>query len=335
MKRKIATLMLLAMFLIPFSLVKAEENEYMTWGYVHGGIKIQCFAPIEAYPGDTLTIKVRIEVYETIRDFYLWIIIFGIEEFDEAINDYVIWSSDYLTLNYVELSSGVIRNEEFKVQTPFELEPGMVWGFFDVWWCDKYGGWWYLPPYGTVAFTVTTLKDKTFEDLQKAYNELLARYEDLLNNYDTLNLTYYSLLNEYNELLDEHEGLRSDYEDLQNTYNTLASSYENLLSNYTSLKSNYLALNITHNSLKANHTSLQSSFNSLQTNYDLLETTYTSLNSTYNSLKADYDEMKAINNAKTNELNITRNLSYILAVATIIFITTSIILATRKAKVKT
>ena len=351
MKKKIVALLVIVSFLMPLSFINrtlAEENEYLTWEYTKGGINIQCCVPKEAYAGDTLTIKIRIEVFETITDFDLWMAIFSTTGYDEPSEDYILWSSPYLMLYFPELSSGVIRNEQFEVAIPSDLQPGMVWGWFDIWWY-KDGVWWYLPPYGTVAFTLSCLKDKAYEDLQKAYDELLVQYDELLANYDALNSTYnsllakydalnstyHSLLVEYNELTDEHERLTSDYDALLTSYESLQNAHESLVSDYAQLEETYNSLESDYENLDDDYDELETGHTALQDSYDSLETTYNSLNSTYNSLKANYDNLKPKHDANTNELNTTRNLSYILVATTIIFAATSIILfARRKVKVE-
>ena len=337
--KKIAVLLLVALFLMPIALIKtaiAEENEYLTWEYIKGGINIKCYVPMQAYAGDTLTIKIRIEVFETITNFDLWMSIFSTMGYDELSEDYILWSSAYLTLYYPELSSGVIRNEQFEVETPSNLQPGMVWGWFDIWWNND-GDWYYLPPYGTVAFTVTYLKNRACEDLETAYDELLVKYFDLLDDYNILDSTYQSFLAEYDELLGKYTSLLADYDDLNSTYNDLLTNYENLQNTHNALVSNYTDLNVDYGALQTNYSALQDSYDSLQANYatlegsyDSLETIYNSLNLTFDSLKDDYNNMKTKYDTSVGDLGTTRNLSYILLVTTIIFIATSVVLFARK-----
>lgn len=331
LSRKAAFLLLVVLFLgiVASSEAVVGENEYLTWDYTEGGINIQCYAPMEAYAGDTLTIRLRIEVFETITDFDLWMSIFGTIGFNETVKDYGLWQSDYFGLYFKELSSGVIRVEEFEIEVPSNVQPGMVWGWFSIWWCDKYGGWWHLPYYGSVAFTVTYLRSEAYESLQKAYDELLTKYDELLADYDDLNSSYHSLLGEYDELVDEHGELSSEYNTLMENYERLQNTHDVLLTDFTELEANYGSLNSNHEELETNYTTLQESCVFLTESYD-------SLNSTYQSLKSDYDSLKTTHDADISALDTSKNLNYVLAVATIVFIATTIIVfARRKPKTET
>jgi hypothetical protein len=61
---------------------------------------------------------------------------------------------------------------------------------------------------------------------------------------------------------------------------------------------------------------------------------YAYLNSSYNELKSDYDGLKSKHDALTSDLGTTRNLSYVFIMTTIVFIATTVYLATRKPRRK-
>ena len=188
--------------------------------------------------------------------------------------------------------------------------------------------------YGDLDLHVGYARYTTYSELFVQYDDLLADYDalnssyhQLQDNYDTLNSTYHSLLANYDELMDEHDQLTSDYDVLLTNYDNLQSAYDTLQFNHTQLEGNYNALKSDYDGLEANYTTLQN-------NYDSLQATYNSLDSTYNSLKANYDDLQSQHDTSISELDTTRNLSYILVVAALIFIATTVLFAIRKPKVK-
>lgn len=101
-----------------------------------------------------------------------------------------------------------------------------------------------------------------------------------------------------------------------------------------SVLARYEELLVKYDSLLAEFDNLSNDYDELQTNYSTLQQSYNSLNSTYNSLKADYDDLKSKHEVSTSELSTARNLSYLSATITVIFIVTTGYFIFRKLKVK-
>ena len=336
-------ILLLTTFLLPFAfspIVKAETH--LIWSFDWEGMDVEVYAPYQAYPGDTITIRVRVEAKEDLQDVYVTVWLYGSKS-----EGYGTWTKIIGVLDDVDLSTGVVRDQNFDVDIPSDVSPGLIYSHtycnWKVWrwlsWQDRS-----LDD----SFRVIYLKNKAYEDLQLAYNDLLndyntllADYSDLLDDYDALNSTYHSLLAEHNEL-------QANYTDLGNEYIFLNASYYELLENYTTVvserdywKSECNDKVVEYNSLQADHTDLQDNYNSLQTSYgslqsshNTLQTTYNSLNSTYNTLQSEYDSLKSKDEALTADLGSTRNLSYIFIITTVVFIVTTAYFAVRKPKVK-
>ena len=66
----------------------------------------------------------------------------------------------------------------------------------------------------------------------------------------------------------------------------------------------------------------------------LSNSTYYDLQDMYNQLQSDYNDLKSKYDTLTDDLGTTRNMSYVLIITTIVFIATTVYLATRKPKVK-
>lgn len=136
-----------------------------------------------------------------------------------------------------------------------------------------------------------------------------STYDELKADYNNLNSSYYTLMSNYTELLANYDSLQNSYDNLQASYNSLNSSYDNLQQNFDSFNSTY------HN--------LVSDFNDIQSSYN-------QLNSTYNAIQDSYDELQADQEVIINELNVTRNLMYILMATAMILTATTVYFAKRK-----
>ena len=122
----------------------------------------------------------------------------------------------------------------------------------------------------------------------------------------------------YNELLDKHVKLQMDLYNLNATYYDLLNNYSILLGNYSQLQESYRELNSSHYALLNNYSILLD-------NYSQLQKSYRELNSSYQEYLLDYSK---------NVHNI-RNLMYIFAATTAIFIITTIYLSKRAHAGKT
>lgn len=125
---------------------------------------------------------------------------------------------------------------------------------------------------------------------------------DLVYRYSPLNLSYCLLL-------DNHRVLRENFSVLNATYHRLAREYVELESDLAGLAEEYSTLLGRHTSLLENYSILQNDFG---------------------SMKDDYDELGSTHEAITDELGALRSLSYILTIATLTLIVTTLYYAKRK-----
>jgi len=185
---------LFIIFLLPLAfapLTKAETHA--VWSFDWEGIDVRVYAPYQAYAGETITIKVRVEAKEDIRDVYVKVWLYG-----SKLDGYDRWTRYVGVLSDVDLSGGVVREQEFNVTIPSDVSLGLIYGHaycdWKVWklivWSDR--------SYDD-SFTVTYLKSKAYEYLQSDYNDLLADFDDLQSDYNTLEERYNNLKLEYDE----------------------------------------------------------------------------------------------------------------------------------------
>jgi len=95
---------------------------------------------------------------------------------------------------------------------------------------------------------------------------------------------------------------------------------------YSSLYFDYNTLSTAHGELAAEYAVLQSDLNSLSSSYNSLQSNYDLLRSSYDTLDSRYDALKT----EVNNLYVYRDLSYLLILTTIVFISTTVYFAKRK-----
>ena len=329
MNKKEIIIPLLILFLLPLasiSVAKAETR--LVWRFDWEGMDIEVYAPYQAYPGDTITIRVRVEAKEDLQDVYVRVWLYG-----SRLEGYAEWNYQFSVLFDVDLSTGVVRDQNFNVQIPSDVSPGLIYSHTYCTW-KVYRILWWEDRSRDNSFRVTYLKNKAYEELQVAYSNLWDDYNTLLANYNALNSSYYGLKSSYEtlnstyyDLLDTYDELQSDYNSLQESYNTLDADHNTLQSTYNSLLTNYTNLQGDYDSVCSDYDTLEADYNSMESSYNNLETSYNSLNSTCNELESKHDTLTA-------DLGTTRNLSYILIITTIVFIATTVFFAIRKPRAK-
>jgi len=274
------------MFLLSFivSSVNATEPR-LVWTFFWEGLNVEIYAPYQAYPNQTMTIRVRVEAREDLQDVTVRFRIYGSKS-----EGYLGWFYSFYAFYNVDLSSGIVEDQYFNVNTPEDVDPGLIYSQTSCTWKVWRESLWQGQSNDGV-FRVTYLRNKPYEDLQVAYNQLTADYNSLLSN--------------YNQLLSDH--------------NSLQTSYNNLEKNYGALQANHSALLTDYDKLQRDYNNLQISYDSLNSTYHILLSNHSSLQSSFNELKSKYEF--------GGEIASTLNLMYVFIETTVIFIATTIYFA--------
>lgn len=261
-------------------------------------INVKIYAPLQAYPGDAITIRIAVEARKNLRDVTMTFRIYGSQS-----KGAVTWLRSLYALEDRDLSSGTVEDQYFDLEIPDTIDPGLLHGHIYCSWKFWHNSSWQQQTIDDACIhRVTYLRNKLYEDLQAAYNQLLADYNSLLDNYSVLQADYTALQSEYNQLLAEYGSLQTSYDNLEDS----------------------------HSDLQANYTSLQSHFNSLQGDYGNLQTNYGHLNSTYHQLLSNYSSLRDdLNGLRLRyefggEMANTLNLMYVFIETTVIFIATTL-----------
>jgi len=272
------------------------------------GLVVEIYSPYQAYPNDKMTIRIRVEAREALKNVTVSLRIYG-----SMNKGYFLWSRTLDAVEDENLNLGEVRDQHFNVSIPEDVDPGLLHGLvacsWKVW---LESSWQEQTIEDQLIHIVTYLRNKPYEDLQVAYSQLLADYSLLLSNYTTLRANYEILQTDYSQLLADYDFLQTSHSDLENSY--------------TYLQANYSALQTNYDELLAYYNSLQNEHDNLQTNYDSLNSTYHSLLSNHSSLQAKFNELKS-KYEFGGEIANTLNLMYIFIETTVIFIVTTIYFA--------
>ena len=212
------------MFVLSFIVSSTSAIEpRLIWTFYWEGIDVQIYAPYQAYPNDTMTIRIRVEAREELQDVTL-----RLRMYSSKSQGYLGWFNSFYALQNVDMSHGVVEDQYFDVDIPDDVDPGLVYSQTSCSWKVQRGSSW-QDQLNDGVFRVTYLRNKPYEDLQVEYNQLLADYNSLVSSYNTLQTDYDSLQVKYNNLQtlnSTYHSLLSDYSSLQASFNELKSKYE-------------------------------------------------------------------------------------------------------------
>jgi hypothetical protein len=149
----------------------SEERRIVYSTEYFNGLSVTIEAPYQAYPGDNITVTVRVEASGNVYVEYIYVSIYALrnetEEFQLA------------EFPCVEKSDLVVSHQvDYTVTIPNNTSPGLTYGVIR--WEWTYMGITVAPP--PAGFTVTYVRNLELEDLQEAYDELNATYHSLLAN---------------------------------------------------------------------------------------------------------------------------------------------------------
>lgn len=241
-KKKVLIVAPLLVFLFQLTLCSGASETRRVWGFDWERMKVDVYAPYQAHPNDTLTIRVRVEAKENLRNVTVLVRLYGCKS-----EGYEGWNASFYALYHVDLSSEVVQDQDFDIRIPSDVSPGLVYCHTS---CI-----WHWPPWTERSydgvFMVTYLKNKPCEDLQVDYNDLLNEYNNLLAVYNSLNATYTSLLSDYDNLSTAYNTLKNEYNSLHACYNSLINSHNTLQSDYDLLNTSYTSLQNAFNDSKS------------------------------------------------------------------------------------
>lgn len=195
--RKLSVIIFCAfVFTLPFSgFVKAvsEETE-IVYDIDYGGLRLTIFSPVEANPGENVTITVK----TTASDVHQIFVNFISLKFYGALNATSKTTlKQIIHLSNVSLTSHYIQ---YNVTVPDDISPGFIFGEVCCDW-KALSASFEIPPSG---FPLTYVRNMALEQLQTEYKDLNDTYQSLLQNYTELESDYAELKSNVNETDSAH-----------------------------------------------------------------------------------------------------------------------------------
>jgi len=221
------TLIALLLPLIVLS-VSAEDL-----GYSDARVNLDVYPQLQAYSGDNVTVKTRVEALVGLKDVDIYINAYGSKNMG-----YDSWSTYLSIMNDIDLSRGDVLEYNHSLPIPSEASHGLAYAIIHIHY--KYYSRGLRRDYSTdITFQMTYLKDRAYEDLEQKYASLLNEYNEYQQNHSS---KYETLLTAYENLLLDRNSLSTTYNSLWSEYNSAQETYGNLLKVYSFLQSEYNAL---------------------------------------------------------------------------------------------
>lgn len=185
------------LFVLSFSGVAnaASEETQGVYNLDYGGLRIAIVAPVEACPGENLTVAVTTSASDTPQIYvnYINLIFYG-----------VVNSTTRVTLDeIVHLNDASISSHEvnYSIAIPDDMAPGLTYGEISCDW-KALGASFEIPSSG---FPLTYIRNVALEQLQVEYDELDTAHQSLVQNYTELESSYTELESDYTELKSANE----------------------------------------------------------------------------------------------------------------------------------
>ena len=164
--------MMLCTFLLALAFcgvgMSAPEETANVCDIAYGGLTICITAPIQASPGEDITITVTTEAVTEIDVEYIYVNVYGRVD-----------STTEVTLSnitHIENSSLTVYEATYDIAIPDNLSPGLIYGNISCKW-EFMGSPERIPPSG---FVLTYIRNIELEQLQTDYDELNSTYQTVV-----------------------------------------------------------------------------------------------------------------------------------------------------------
>ena len=176
----LAIVVCIFLFTLPFFGIVISQSEQTKNVYHIGyaGLIIDIFGPIQAYPGENITLTIVTEALTQINVEYINLTIYGIVDGSTEIT--------LSTITHLEGSSLTFNETSYEIPIPNNISPGLIYGNITCKW-DFMGSTETILPSG---FPLTYVRNINLEQLQTEYDQLNSTYQLLLQNYTELESTY-------------------------------------------------------------------------------------------------------------------------------------------------
>jgi hypothetical protein len=152
----------------------ATEGEKNVYSIEYGGLKINISAPIDAYPGDNISVSINAEAVTQVNIEYIHVIIYGVTN---ATNEIILANITHLENSFLDFYEA-----NYSISIPEKIFPGLTYGIITCKW-DFMDAPQKIPSSG---FVMTYVNDVALENLQNEYEKLTNSHQLIVQNYTEL-----------------------------------------------------------------------------------------------------------------------------------------------------
>jgi hypothetical protein len=157
----------------------APEDLERVYDLEYGGLIVEIRAPVQAYPGDTITVNVKAEAGANLYVKYITVKLYGMLD---ATNNVTLREITHLEDSTFTSSYEI----DYEVTIPENMSPGLTYGIISCEW-ELMGSPQKIPSSG---FASTYIRNTDLEQLQTEYNQLNATHTSLLEEYNNIESTF-------------------------------------------------------------------------------------------------------------------------------------------------
>lgn len=140
------------------------ERKVLSRGYVGLGVEVR--APFQCYPGENITVRVRIQALEEVRNVSVTLFLWG-SRF-EGENP---WSTSFTVLDVTNFPNGTVGEEACNIAIPSDIDPGLTYGMLSLDWSIFQKAQWERQ-WDKASFRATYVRNRDCENLQGSYIQL-------------------------------------------------------------------------------------------------------------------------------------------------------------------
>ena len=175
MRTKTVVSLPLLIFLLTFVVLNldvsaAEERKVLSRNYV--GLGVEVYAPYQCYPGENITVKVRVKALEDVKNASVSIFIWSSRS-----EGHDPWGTSFTVLDVTDFPSGAIKEEVYNITMPSDINSGLTYGILFLDWSIYRTPSW-EPQWEKASFRATYVDNRAYKDLQTMYQSAI---KDLQN----------------------------------------------------------------------------------------------------------------------------------------------------------
>jgi len=141
-----------------------EERKVLSRKYP--GLGVDVYAPYQAYPGETVKVRVRVEALEDTKNVSITMFIWGSKSEGSTP-----WSVSFSILDLTDFPNGTTKEEAYNVTIPSDIDPSMAYGILFLDWSIYRSPSW-EDQWDKASFRATYVKNRDYENLQESHNQL-------------------------------------------------------------------------------------------------------------------------------------------------------------------